>query len=170
VGAAGVIPNHPAKGAAVVGCGIWAEGQMMFFGGIAQIIENDSGLYSGNSPGGIDLKDPGHVLAEIENYGDIAALSGERRAAAAAEYGCAIFVGQGDGGDDVVGIARNNYSDGDLAVVGAIGGVERAAPVIETYFTTHVAGQCGGKFAGIDYGGSGSAGEFGEVLHESRRR
>ena len=67
-----------------------------------------------------------HVLGEVENDGDVAALAGERGAAAAAEQRRAEFAADGDGGEDVVGIVGKNDADGNLAVVGAVGGVEGA--------------------------------------------
>ena len=43
----------------------------------------------------------------------------------------AEFAAEGDGGEDVVGVAGKNDADRDLAVVGAVGGVEGAAAVVE---------------------------------------
>ena len=57
----------------------------MFFGGVAEVVENDAGLHAGDAAGGIDLENPRHVLGEVEDDGDVAALAGERGAAAAAE-------------------------------------------------------------------------------------
>ena len=37
----------------------------------------------------------------------------------------------GNRGEDVVGVARKNDSDGDLAIIGSVGGVEGAAAVVE---------------------------------------
>ena len=73
-----------------------------------------------------------HVLREIEDDGDVAALSGERGAAAAAEHGRAELAAECNCGEDVFGIARENYADGDLAVVGAVGRVESAGAVVES--------------------------------------
>ena len=166
VNAAGVVSDHAAQRASIMGCGIGTERQMMFFCRVAQMIENDSRLNSGNSPRRIDLEDIRHVLAEIEHYGDVAALSGERGSAAAAENGRAIFASQRDSREDIVDIARNNYSDRNLAVVGPIGGVEGAAAVVKAHFPAQRASESRGKCTCIDCGRFGSAGEFGEVpLH-----
>src|SRR5579864_3919408 len=113
---------------------------MVFFRSIAQIIEDYARLYSRNSPHRINLHNLGHVLAEIENHGDVAALSGERSAAATAEDGRAKFTGKRDCRNNIVDIVRKNHSDGDLAVVGPVGCVESAAPVVEADFPTHVMG------------------------------
>ena len=130
--AAGVVADHAAQGAAVVGGRIGPEGQVMFFGRVAQVVENHAGLDPGNAPLGIDLHDVAHVAGEIEHQGDVAALSGERSAAAAAQERSAILARERDRGDDVVGVAGKNYADGDLAIVGSVGGVEGAAAGIET--------------------------------------
>ena len=81
---------------------------------------------------GIDFQDVAHVAGEIEHQGHVAALSGQRGSAAAAQERSAILARQRDGGDDVIGVAGKNYADGDLAIVGAVGGVEGAAAGIET--------------------------------------
>src|SRR5262249_24471597 len=91
VDAAGVIADHAADGAAVVAGRIGGEGQVMFFGSVAKVIEDDSGLDSRNAPLGIDLENVVHVLGEIENDGDVAALSGKRCATAAAKERGAKF-------------------------------------------------------------------------------
>jgi hypothetical protein len=103
----------------------------MFFGGIAEVVENYSGLDAGYAALGIDFKDIAHVLREIENNGDVTALACERGASAAAEEWSAEFTAGGDCGEDIVGVAGKNYSDGDLSIIGAVGGVERARGVIE---------------------------------------
>ncbi len=42
----------------------------------------------------------------------------------------------GDGGDDVVFVAGNDDADGDVTVVGAIGGVKSFGGGVEAYFAT----------------------------------
>ena len=111
---------------------IGPEGQMMFFGSVAEMIEHHSGLDPGNAPRRIDLQDVAHVLREIQDHGNVAALAGKRGAASAAEDGRAILARQRDCGDDVIDIARQNYADRNLAIVGAVGGVQGAAAGVET--------------------------------------
>ena len=130
--AAGVVADHAAERAAVVGGRVGRESQMMFFGGVAQVVENHSGLHPGGAPLGIDLHDVTHVAGEIEHQGDVAALPGERSSAAAAEERSAVLARERDGGDDVIGVTGKNHADRDLAIVGAVGGVESAAAGIET--------------------------------------
>ncbi len=137
VDAAGVVADHAADGAAVMAGGIGREGQMIFFGGVSEMIEDDSGLHARDAPLGIDLEDISHVLREIENDGDVAALSGERGAAAAAKERSTEVATNGDGRENIVGIARKNNADRNLAVVGAVGRVERAAAVVEADVPAH---------------------------------
>ena len=82
--AAGVVADHAAESAAAVSGRVGPKGEVMFFGCGAQTVEHDSGLYAGDAAGRIDFEDPRHVLGKIEDDGNVAALSGERRAAAAA--------------------------------------------------------------------------------------
>ena len=138
VDAAGVVADHAADGAAVVAGGIGGEGEVMFFGGVAEVVEDDAGLHAGDAAGGIDLENARHVLGEVEDDGDVAALSGEGGAAAAAEHGRIEFAAEGECGEDVVGVVRENYADGDLAVVRTVGRVEGAAAVVEANVSTQM--------------------------------
>ena len=135
VHAAGVVADHAAESAAVVRGGIGREGEMVFFGGGAESVEHDSGLHAGDAAGGIDFENPRHVLGEIEDDGDVAALAGERCAAAAAEQRRAELAAERDRGQNIVGVAGKHDADGNLAVVGAVGGVESASAAVEADFT-----------------------------------
>ena len=113
----------------------------------------------------------GHVLGEIEHHGYVAALSGERSSAAPAEDGRAKFASQRDGRDNIVAIARKNHSDGNLAIVGSVSGVESAAAIVEANVTTHVTSQGRGKSTCIHDRRFGSTGELDEVTwHVSATR
>jgi hypothetical protein len=117
--------------ATVVRGGIGGEGEMVFFGSGAEGIEHDSRLHAGEPVGGIDFENPRHVLREIENDGDVAALAGERCAASAAEQRSAELAAERDRGQNIFGIARKHDADGNLAIVGAVGGVESASATVE---------------------------------------
>jgi hypothetical protein len=143
-----------------VSSGIRAEGEVVFFGGGSEMVEHDSGLYARDVAGGINFEDLRHVLRKIEDDGDIAALSGEGRAAAAAEKWRAELTAERDGGLNVVGIAREHDSDGDMAVVGTVSRVESTAPAVEADFTSHLCAQSfcqrrGVNLRGIRFGGLG---------------
>ena len=157
--AAGIVADHAAQGAAVVAGRVRGESQMMFLGGVAQVVENHAGLHPGGAARGIDLQDVAHVAGEIEHQGDVAALSGQRSSAAAAQQGRAILARQGDGGDNVIGVAGKNYADRDLAIVGAVGGVESAAAGIKTDVAAEVLAEGLFQRNGIDTGTAGGAGD-----------
>src|ERR1700691_5887607 len=107
---------------------------MVFFGRGSEMVEHDPGLYAGDAAGRIDFENPRHVLGKIEDDGDVAALSGERRAAAAAEKWRAELAAECDRGLNIVSIARYYDSDGNLAVVGAVGGIESTGAAVEADF------------------------------------
>jgi hypothetical protein len=151
VDTAGVVADHAADGATVVAGGIGSEGQMMFFGGVAEVIEDNAGLDARDAPFGIDLENVSHVLGEIEHDGDIAALSCERGSTATAKERSAEVTTNGDGSEDIVRIARKNYADGNLAIVRAVSGVESAASIVEADVTTDAEAQGFGKPRGIAY-------------------
>ena len=83
--AAGVVADHAAQGAAVVAGRVRPEGQMMFFGGVAQVVEHHSGLHPRRAPLRVDFQDIAHVAGEIQHQRHVAALPGQRGPAAAAK-------------------------------------------------------------------------------------
>src|ERR1700752_1299029 len=141
VDAAGVVADHATDGAAIVAGGIRGKGQVIFFGGVAGLIQNFSGLDARDAAFGIDLEDISHVLREVEDDGDVAALSGKGCAAATTEQRSAELAANGDGGKDVVGVTRENYADGYLAVVRTVGGVEGATAIVEFNVAADLASQ-----------------------------
>src|ERR1700736_212811 len=141
VDTAGIVSDHAAERAAVMGCGIGSEGEVVLFGGVAKVIEHHAGLHASDAASGIDLENTCHVLGEIQHDSDIAALPGERCAATAAEQGRTEFAASRNCGEDVVGIVRKNYADRNLTVVGAVGRVERAATVVKANVATDLKAQ-----------------------------
>ena len=136
--AAGVVADHATDGAAIVGGGVGGEDELVGDEMFLQRVEDDAGLNTGELMFGIDLEDLVHVLGEIEDDGDVAALSGETGSSAAREDGSAVFSAQGDGGDDVCFVAGDDQADGDLAVVRRVGGVHGAASAVEADFAAHL--------------------------------
>src|SRR5215471_19373985 len=67
-----------------------------------------------------------------------------------------MFAADGDGGEDVFFVARKDDADGDLAVVGAVGGVESAAAGVEADVAAEMAAESG--FEGGDVGVRGLGG------------
>src|SRR5439155_24979833 len=68
--------------------------------------------------------------------GGVAGVAGEGGAGSEREEG-SVDGGTGcDGGDDVGLVARDDDADGDVAVVGAVGGVEGFGGGVEAYFAS----------------------------------
>src|SRR5207248_8713182 len=55
--AAGVVADHPAEGAGDVGGRVGPEGEPVLPGSLAQMVEDQPGLYARDAPGGVDLED-----------------------------------------------------------------------------------------------------------------
>src|SRR5579864_4053119 len=139
--AARVVANHSANGAAAVRRGIGAEGQVVPFGGAAQVVEDDSRLYTRNASLGIKLEYLRHILGEIEDDSDIAALACERCAPSTTKQRRRMLAANGNRCDNIFGVSGNHYADWDLAIVRAVGGVERPAAVIKAHLTANLAAQ-----------------------------
>jgi hypothetical protein len=56
-----------------------------------------------------------------------------------------VFAAGGDRGQDIVGVARDDDTDRNLAVVGGIGRVKGAAAGIESHLASNLAAQGGLK-------------------------
>ena len=127
----------------------------MGFGFGAEGIEDDAGLNAGEFLAGVKLENLIHVLGEIEDDSDVAGLAGQACASAAGENRGTEFSTGGDGGDDVVGIARDHQANGNLTVVGGVGGKEGAAAAVEADFAVDGSLQFDFEFAGLREGVNG---------------
>jgi hypothetical protein len=150
--AAGVVSNHAAQSAAVVTRGIGRESQVMFLGGIAKMVEHNTRLHPSDAAGWVNLKDIRHVLGKIQDDGDVAALAGKGRTSAPAQKRRFEFAAQRNCGENVIGIAGENDSDGDLAIIRSVGGVERAGSVIEADIASNLRSQRFSQPSGIGSG------------------
>jgi hypothetical protein len=103
----------------------------------------------GDAAHGVDFENLRHVLREIENDSDVAALSGERGAAAASEEWGAVITANRDRRENVFSVAGDDDSDGDLTVVGAVGCIENAAARVETNFSAEMAAEGGLERGGV---------------------
>ena len=74
---------------------------------------------------------------------------------------------QRDRRDDIIDVARQNYSDRNLAIVGAVSGVEGAAAGIEADFTAEVGAQSALQGDRIHSGIPGGARDFYKVRRHS---
>ena len=82
----------------------------------------------------IERDDAVHVLREVDDDRDVAALAGEARAGAARQDRRADVAARPDGGCHVVFVERNHDADGNLPIVRRVGRVERARAVVEAHF------------------------------------
>ena len=115
--AAGVVADHAADGATTVGCWIGREGEVEFFGCIADAVEHDAGL-DADCPGDrVDCLHAVHVLRKVKDDGGVTALAGERGSCPARQDWGIEGAADGDGGDDVGFITRDDDADGDLSIV-----------------------------------------------------
>ncbi len=123
---------------------------MMFFCGIAQMIENQPGLHSSNSAGGINLQDLRHILGEIENDSDVAALASERCAGTSTKKRRAKLAAKSHRRTHIVNIPGKNYSDRNLAVVGAVGCVKSTRATIKADFALNLGSKSVAQSGGIN--------------------
>jgi hypothetical protein len=121
----------------------------------AQAIENDSGLHASDAARGVDLQNTVHVFRKIEDDGGVAALPGERCAAATRQERSSVFAAQGNCGNHIFGIARDGNSDWNLTIVRAVGGIQGAATGVKTDFSAKMAAESGFERRGIELRGMG---------------
>ena len=100
VHAAGVVADHAAQRAVIVGGGVRAEGEVVRLGRVAQgrRARSPAAPARGRSRG-VDLQHAVQVLREVDHHGDVAALAGQAGAAAARQDRRAVLAAQRDGGD-----------------------------------------------------------------------
>lgn len=143
--AAGIVADHPTERAAAVAGGIRTKCQVVLFRGGAEMVEHNAGLHASDPALGVELEDVSHVLREVEDDGDVTALAREGSPAAAAEHRNSMLATGGDGGDNVIVVARKNYAYRYLAVIGAVTRVKRTASIVETNFPVDALAQDGVK-------------------------
>ena len=71
-----------------------------------------------------------------------------------------MLASERDGSDYVVGVSGKDDANGNLAIVGSVGGVEGASAVIETDFAADIAAEIGCQARRVHRGRFGGAGEF----------
>ena len=135
--AAGVVADHAAQRAAAMRRRVGAERQLVALRSIAQRIEHHARLDARKRLVRVDLQDSIHVLGEVQNHGNVAALAGQARASPARQHRRAEFAARRNRRLHVVRVARNHQTNGNLAIVRAVGGVQRPAAAIEAHFAAH---------------------------------
>jgi len=71
-----------------------------------------------------------------------------------------------NGGNRIIGISRKHHANGDLAVVGTVGGVKGAGAGVEADFAANLGAQSGGQTFGIDIRGLRGVRDFCVGWHE----
>src|SRR5260370_13760674 len=134
---AGIIPDQSAQRASAVRGRIGAKRQTVSCGGVAQPVQNDSGLNARKSRAGIDHENPIHVFGEIQHDGNIAALPGEARAGSPRQNRGAIRSACGDGCNHIFVVTRNHQPNRNPAIIRSIKGIECATASVETHLALH---------------------------------
>src|SRR5947209_16372332 len=125
--------------------GIRSEGQVVLLSGVAQMVENYTGLHPSDAARWIDLQNLRHILGEIQHDSNIAALPGKRSSAAAAEDGRAEFPRQRNSRDHIISVAGQHDSDRYLTIIRPVSGVQRAAARVERSEERRVGKECGSR-------------------------
>ena len=131
VAAARVVADHPAERAPGVGRGVRAERQAVLLGRAAQVVEDDARLDAGGARHRVQLEDPGHVPAGVDDDRDVAGLAGEARPRAAGEGRRVELGAHAQRGHHVVVVEREDDPERHLAIVRRVGRVHRARRAIE---------------------------------------
>src|SRR5262249_6063791 len=117
---------------------------------LLQYIENAAGLDARPPLLGIHLEHTMDILRPVDHHPDVAALASEARAAAARDQRRAVTLTHGDGFNGVVDAPRHDHADGNLAIVGSVGRIERTRAVVEPNFTANLRAQIGFEPANVD--------------------
>ena len=145
-----LLPTMPPRVQRLCEAGSGPKVRLCFSAAARKMVKNNPGLDTRDAAIRIKLDNLCHVLREVEHDGDVAALPGQRSPSAAAEHRRAVLAANGDGGDYIVGIFGKDNADGDLAVVGTVGGVEGSAAVVEANLATKMAAQRGFQRLGVN--------------------
>ena len=113
--AAGVIPNHAAKCASTVSCGIRRKGEVKLFGRLAHAVEHRTRLHVHRLRDRVDRTDAVHVLRKIENNRRIAPLPSQRRPRTTRQNRCPQLAANLNRSNNIVLIERNHQPGSEYA-------------------------------------------------------
>src|SRR5947208_8224071 len=132
--AARIVADHSTKRAVIVGCGIGSERQVMRFGRVSQIIQDNAGLDASDFLSRVEFQYRPHVLRHVEYHRNIAALTRQTRTAAARKNWRAEAPRDFYSLENIVNIFRNDDADRHLTIVGSVRRVHVARTSIESHF------------------------------------
>ena len=130
VSAAGVVADHPADRAAVLGGRIGREEQALGRDRRVELRLHHARLDHREAALGVDTANRIHVLGEVEHDRRVAGLPGERRTAAARENRETVLARQRERAHHVAFVARNHDAQRNLPINRGVGGVERERRVV----------------------------------------
>ncbi len=151
VGAAGVVADHAAEGAAAVRRRVGAEGQPVRAGRLPQPVQDQAGLHGGGAGRGVQVQQAAHVAGEVQHHAPAGGLSRGGRAAAAGRDGHLVGAADLEGGGHVVAVAGGDDADGDAAVVGRVHGRQRPRRRPEVHVPAHGAAQVPGQVRTVSH-------------------
>src|SRR5690349_10187094 len=136
--AARVVADHSTQRAVRVRCWVRSKCKVMFLPRIPQCIKHNARLHSRIFLLIVQLDDLIHVLREVKNYGNIAALPRETRASTPREHGSAKLPANSHGFNAIVLVSWDDHTNRDLPIVGPIGCVQSTAAVVEAHLAPDV--------------------------------
>jgi hypothetical protein len=142
---AGVVADHPPQRVVRVRRGVGSERQTVLRHVLTELVEHQPRLDAGPTLLDVHFEHAIEVFREVDDDRDVAALACQRRAAAAREDRRPIRPRHFDRRDHVVNRARDDDPDRNLAIVGGVGRVECAAPLVEAHLPRNPVPQRGGN-------------------------
>ena len=149
--ATGVVADHPAERAAIVGGRVGAERQAVATGVPLEDVEDHARLHPGDARPRVELDDPVQVLRGVDDHARARRLAGQARTAAAHGDRRAVPATRLDGGDDVAGVPGEDDAERDLAEVGGVCRPRRPTAGVEANLPADCAPQRRLELGGIDH-------------------
>ena len=98
------------------------------------MVEHATRLYVADAIFRIDPQNVVHVFGKIHDHRNVAALTTQACSAAARKDRRSVLARQAHGRFHILHMSRHNDANRHLAIIGAIGGIERPRPFVETHF------------------------------------
>ena len=124
---------------------IGSENEAVSGGLVLQRVEHRARLDASDFPRRVDAQHAIEVFRHVHDDGDVAALTGEARTAAAGQNRRTMLSADLHGRHHIIDVARNDDADRHLPVVGSVGRVECPAATVEAHFATNYPAEIAGK-------------------------